>query len=161
MKKRLKMAIGLILAAIGIGITAVSVFIVGPCCESQLSRVSGAFSEYIEQDQAFRSVVVAHGILLEDGRTYIIDSDTQPVFEEDAFLSSVTAGDPIELIVREDESHEPAVLAIYHNGQEFMDFEASQNARQTNQTIGIILGALLFLGGLVTFLSYIRAKSTS
>ena len=157
MKKSLKMIIGVILAAIGIGITAVSMFIMGPCRESQLSRVSGAFSEYVEQDQAFRSVVVTRGIRLEDGRSFIIDSDTQPAFDEDAFLASVITGDSVEMIVRQDESHEPVVLALYHGDREFMDFEASQNARQTNQTIGIILGAVLLLGGLVTFISYIRA----
>ncbi len=156
MNKRLKMAIGVILTLAGICIAGVSVFIVGPCRQSQLSRVSGTFSEYVEQDQAFRSVVVTRGIRLEDGRSFIIDSDTQSAFEEDAFLSAVAAGDSIELIVRNDESHEPAVMAIYHDGREFMDFEASQSARQTNQTIGIIFGAVLLLGGMAVIISYIK-----
>lgn len=160
MKKRLKMAIGVVLALIGICIAAVSIFVVGPCRLSQLSRVTGTYSEFVEQDQTFRGVVIVHGIRLEDGRVFVIGSDTETAFNQDAFLASVAPGDSIELVVRRDGTEEPAVLAVYHDGREFMDFEQSQSARQTNQTLGIILGALLLLAGLAFFASCFRKRNT-
>lgn len=144
MNKKKRMAIGVLLAAAGILIVAVSALLVGPLTEKQISRVTGVFSAYDEENPMFRPVVITRRIRLEDGREYTIGSDTQTSFDEDIFLAHVKAGDPIELIVAKQTGN---VLAIYQNGREYLDYEESQSSRGTNLTIGLIIGAALALAG--------------
>jgi hypothetical protein len=157
MKQSLKIAIGVISTAFGIFLVAVSILFAGPVKESRITRVSGVFSEYAEQPQVGRSVVATRYIALQDGRVYAVDTETD--FNEDLFLSRVRPGDTVELIVANSQAEEPAALALYKNGEAFTDYEDSRRARQSNQTIGIILGAAFVLAGLCVFFAVRKRRA--
>ena len=150
--RRLKYIIGIASVVFGILIIVYAALFSGPYREDQIMRISGVFNEYVENSSWVPETDTTRYIRLQDGSRYTIDSITYEAFDKDSLLSNVKTGDSIELIVEKDNRIRPSVLAIYKEGQEYMDYEKAQNERQKNQMTGYVLGAVFFILGLIVLM---------
>ncbi len=127
--------------SMGLFFIVISILYLHPISTKHMKHINGQFENYHEKTGSIRTGY----IMLTNGITYTIDSIVLLAFQKEAFLSEVSDGDELELIV--DDKDEASVLAISKVGKCYMSLEGSQARRKTNQTIGIFLGSAFFLTG--------------